>query len=151
MNKKDDIIPFTSTIGIVGIITIVYPFLAPFYYGHVIFVVVFGFFVGNCYVVTSSITLQFVDINNMATAIGMQFLFFGIGAVLGPILAGVVVDAGGSYDLSVISAGICIILATVVGVMSTCFKNRTKRIMDIEVIPPKEELNDMNSGCDTHG
>lgn len=88
INRVKDIYLFSGSMGIVAIDCFIYPLSSDYFFGHVIFVVLLGFFFGNCYVVMTGVTLPFVGINYISAAIGLQLFFGGIGSIIGPVLAG---------------------------------------------------------------
>jgi hypothetical protein len=73
---------------ILGIMTIVYPFISHTIAGNVIFAVFLGLLYGNVYVLTASVSVKYVGILNLAISIGIQYFFGGLGILLGPIMAG---------------------------------------------------------------
>ncbi|XP_052771977.1 monocarboxylate transporter 4-like [Mya arenaria] len=124
----NETIVYAGSMTIIAITTIVYPFVSRHYIGHIVFTISLGLFFGCCYVVTTTVSLKFVAIDYIATSIGLEFMCCGVGAVVGPVIAGTLVDSGGTYDHSVIVAGVCILMAAVCGAISNCFV--TKR-MDV--------------------
>ncbi|WAR22072.1 MOT14-like protein [Mya arenaria] len=108
IRNRNEIILYAGSMGILSIATIVYPFISRHY-------------AGSCYVVLTTVSLMFIGINYIATAIGLVFMFGGVGAIVGPVIAGILVDSGGTYDQSMTIAGVCILLAAVCGAISICF------------------------------
>jgi MFS family permease len=74
--------------AVVAIISIIYPFIAKSFAGHVIYMVVLGLFFGCPYVTIMAVTLKFVGINFISAAIGLQYCVAGVGSIVGPVLAG---------------------------------------------------------------
>jgi len=81
-------IPYASSMAVVAVATFIYPFVASHYQGQVIYVTIFGMLVGSCYVVTGPLSEKFVPIKFVSSAIGLQFMAGGVGAVLGPVFSG---------------------------------------------------------------
>lgn len=73
---------------ILGILTIVYPYMSSTLTGNVTFTVFLGLFYGNVYVLNASVSVKYVGIVNLAKALGIQYFFSGLGILLGPIVAG---------------------------------------------------------------
>ncbi|KAL4231287.1 hypothetical protein ACF0H5_008867 [Mactra antiquata] len=121
MQSVDIILLYSCTIGMVGICSIIYPFIASYFSGNMIYFVALGLFMGPCYVVTPGVTLKFVSVEKIATAIGMEFAFAGIGATIGPVITGVFLDSGGTYEQAIILAGVCSVLAAVFSGITKCF------------------------------
>ncbi|XP_053407788.1 monocarboxylate transporter 12-like isoform X2 [Mercenaria mercenaria] len=100
---RDDIL-YCLPMFILGIMTIIYPYISSTFVGNLIFAIFLGSFYGNVYVLTTSVSVKHVGIVNLAKAIGIQYFFAGLGILLGPILAGVIVDNGGTYEDSFYTA-----------------------------------------------
>lgn len=100
-----DAILYCLPMFILGIMTIVYPFISHTTAGNVIFAIFLGSLYGNVYVLTASVSVKYVGILNLAKSIGIQYFFCGLGILLGPIMAGIVVDTGGTYDHSFYTSG----------------------------------------------
>ncbi|XP_052771976.1 monocarboxylate transporter 13-like isoform X2 [Mya arenaria] len=135
----NEIILYSGSMAIFSIATIVYPFVSWYYLGHLIFITFMGIFLGCCNVVTTTVSLKFVCIEYIATALGLEFMFGGVGAIVGPVFAGILVVSGGTYDQSMLVAGICIFMAAVCGVLSSCFVAKRMDINTISVERPCEE------------
>ena len=88
LNRINDTILYAGSMCTVGIATFIYPFTADSFAGHVVYTVILGLFFGSCYVTITAVSLKFVEISYVAAAIGLQFCFGGIGAVIGPVCAG---------------------------------------------------------------
>jgi predicted MFS family arabinose efflux permease len=87
-HKIDDVIIYSVSIALFGSATVVYPFIADNYTGHVVYVSCVGLFYGCCFVVSSGVHVKFVSINYISSAVGLQFFFGGGGAIIGPVFAG---------------------------------------------------------------
>ena len=86
--RMDSMVPYAASMFIVAVATFIYPFVSTLLVGQLIFVIALGLFFGSCYVVVTNVTLRFVDISYMSAAVGLQFMFGGIGALVGPVFAG---------------------------------------------------------------
>jgi cyanate permease len=84
----NDIVLYSVSIAIVGINSIIYPFIATHYAGQVAYFVLLGLFMGTSFVLTTSVSLKFISAEVLATAIGLIYAFGGVGSILGPVLAG---------------------------------------------------------------
>ena len=87
-NIVPDISLYSGSMGIVSIATFLLPLYSSSFAGNILYAVVLGMFFGCCYVVTASVTIRYIGIPYMSAAIGLQMFFGGIGAVVGPVLAG---------------------------------------------------------------
>lgn len=88
LNRINDTVLYSGSMGVVGIASFIYPFSADYFAGHVVYITLLGLFFGSCYVSITAVSLKFVGISYVAAAIGLQFCFGGIGAVIGPVCAG---------------------------------------------------------------
>lgn len=82
------IAPFSGSMCMISAIIFVYPFISEDFDGHIAFGVVFGLFQSNCFVLITPVILQFVDMVSVSTATGLVFMFGGVGAIAGPVCAG---------------------------------------------------------------
>ncbi|KAL4231111.1 hypothetical protein ACF0H5_008694 [Mactra antiquata] len=128
MENVNVLLLYNTCMLVVAIISIVYPFLAQYYYTHVIYYVLLGTFMGPPFSLVTSAVLHFVGVDSMAVAVGLVFGFGGIGAIIGPVSAGVLVDNGGTYEQSIIAAGSCSLLAAILGCTTMCMKQRNQTI-----------------------
>jgi MFS family permease len=88
LHKLIDIWLYSGSFVVVSLATIVYPYISNTIAGNIVYAVVLGLFFGCCYVLMTSVNMSFVDIKYVSAAIGVELLFGGIGAVLGPEFAG---------------------------------------------------------------
>lgn len=87
-DRVHPVVLFSGSMAVVAAISLVYPSISHLYGGNIAFFVIFGLFYGSCYVVTTSMTLQFIGIDFVAASIGLQFMCCGVGAIIGPVVAG---------------------------------------------------------------
>ncbi|XP_045188872.2 monocarboxylate transporter 9-like isoform X3 [Mercenaria mercenaria] len=79
-----------------------------------------GLFYGCCYVVSAGVHVNFVGINYISSAVGLQFFCGGAGGIIGPVFAGVLVDQGGTYNQSIIVAACCLLISSILGAVLLC-------------------------------
>ena len=84
----DDLLIYSGTMGMTGLATVLFPIFSKYYIGQTIYAIFLGLYFGCCYAVTGSVFIKLVGVEFMATGIGIQFFFGGIGSVIGPVLAG---------------------------------------------------------------
>ncbi|XP_045189580.2 monocarboxylate transporter 9-like isoform X2 [Mercenaria mercenaria] len=111
---------------IVAAAIIVYPLIANVYFGQLTFSSVLGLFYASCYVLISPLCSYFVDIHLTSAAIGFVLFSGGIGSLVGPMCAGVLLDNGGTYDQCLYSAGGCIMVASVLGLLTSCCQRKQR-------------------------
>lgn len=88
LNRINDIILYSGSMTIVAVASFLYPFISGYFAGHVIYMVMLGLFFGCPYVIIMAVSLKFVGINYISSAIGLQYFVGGIGSIVGPVLAG---------------------------------------------------------------
>ena len=71
-----------------------------------------GLAYGSLFSLMPSITADFFGVKNLGVNYGLVFSGWGIAAVIGPILGGMVVVKTGAYTLSYISAGVLLLIGT---------------------------------------
>lgn len=120
----DDLLIYSGSFCVLGICTILFPLYAVSYIGQLFYGFALGVYSGSCYAVMNSINVSNFGINNMATAYGVEMFFCGSGMLLGPPLAGLIVDNGGTYQLSFTIGGCAIILGGVFGMLTVCFNDK---------------------------
>lgn len=74
--------------GIIGIVTITFPFYCHLHYSEFVYAGIVGVFTGGINTLLTPITLTLVDVERISAAHGMSFCFSGSGQVIGPYLAG---------------------------------------------------------------
>lgn len=70
----------------------------PAYGWLVVFAIVFGFGYGARIALIPGVLIEFFGLDRLGAMLGVFFTSFGVAAVLGPLLAGMVVDYTGSYQ-----------------------------------------------------
>lgn len=109
-NEIDELLLYAGSMGVVSLATLLLPLFSDTFAGQAAYASILGLYFGCCYVLTGSVNIQFVGVESMTTATGIEFFCGGIGSVVGPVLAGVIVDNGGTYEQSFVVAGFFILL-----------------------------------------
>ena len=86
--KVDDILLYAGSMGVVSLFTFLFPLFSHSFGSQAVYAAIFGLFFGCCYVLTGSVNIRLVGVQSMAAAIGLEFCFCGLGAIVGPVLAG---------------------------------------------------------------
>jgi OFA family oxalate/formate antiporter-like MFS transporter len=73
-----------------------------------------GLAYGSLFSLMPSITADFFGIKNLGVNYGLVFSGWGIAAIIGPMLGGIVVIKSGTYTMSYIVAGILLLIGTLV-------------------------------------
>lgn len=136
LNRVNNTALYSGPMAIVAVASFLYPFASTYFTGHVIYMAVLGLFFGCPYVLIMAVTLKFVGIKYISAAIGIQYFSGGVGSVVGPVLAGFIVDRGATYEQSIIIAALCIAAAAIFSASTECFKQKdsvNKQDVEIEV------------------
>ncbi|KAJ8319741.1 hypothetical protein KUTeg_001328 [Tegillarca granosa] len=86
-DRVPEMLLYGGSFGLIGISTLLLPFYSFGFSGQVFYALTLGLFSGNCYPLFNSINVQFIGVENLAVAYGMEMFFCGIGSFVGPILA----------------------------------------------------------------
>lgn len=87
-HRVSDIVLYCSTIYVLSITFFIYPAISYSYTGNLIFSIILGGLFANVWVLSSSITAQYVGITNVSKGLSLQFFCSGVGGLLGPVAAG---------------------------------------------------------------
>ncbi|KAL4231110.1 hypothetical protein ACF0H5_008693 [Mactra antiquata] len=131
--RVNGIVLFSLTLFIVAIATWFYVMFSDYYVAHVIYFVLLGLFIGPSAVLQTNVSLKFIPVDNISQAIGLQLSFAGVGAIIGPVLAGMFVDRGGSYEHVLITAAVFVFLGGVASFVTVCFKQIDNESQEILV------------------
>jgi len=71
----------------------------------------FGLCIASYITLRSIVLVELLGIQKLTQSFGLLLLFQGIASIVGPPIAGTIVDITGSYTLSFVLAGVCIALA----------------------------------------
>ena len=86
--RISEILIYSGSIGVLSLITFVFPVIAHVYAGHVFYSICVGVFGGNCYVVINTINRDYVGVRYTAAACAVEFWFGGVGSVMIPAASG---------------------------------------------------------------
>ncbi|XP_045189582.2 monocarboxylate transporter 9-like isoform X1 [Mercenaria mercenaria] len=118
---------YSGCLSIVAVATVIYPFIANYFIGHILFNLILGIFFGSGYVLVSPMCSYFVDIQFSSAAIGFVLFFGGAGSLVGPMFAGVLLDNSGTYDQCLYSAGCLVFTASVLGIFTSCYRRKERQ------------------------
>jgi hypothetical protein len=79
---------YSSTLGIIGVTTLLFPLYAATYSGQLVYMILFGVYTAPSICQMTPILMELVGVDTLATAFGINLVMQGVGAVVGPILAG---------------------------------------------------------------
>ncbi|XP_060565472.1 monocarboxylate transporter 9-like isoform X2 [Ruditapes philippinarum] len=128
---REDIL-YCLPMFVLGFMTILYPYISSTFAGNLTYTVFLGLLYGNAYVLTASVSVRYTGIVNLAKAIGVQYFFAGLGALIGPVIAGIIIDAGGLFDEAFFTASAFLLLAGVVSGMATFVSQPNSQEIEIE-------------------
>ena len=87
-DEIDEITIYVGSMWIQSIVTFLLPFYGSWYEGQVIYAGIIGLYFGCCYVLLPTINKKTVGVENMASALGIEYFIAGLGSIIGPVLAG---------------------------------------------------------------
>ncbi|XP_033757480.1 monocarboxylate transporter 3-like isoform X2 [Pecten maximus] len=137
-NISNSILYF-GTFALLGLSTMLFPYYGASYTGQSIYAAFLGSYSGCCYVLLNTITPNLVGVNNLATAFGIEMVFTGVGTLIGPPLAGFILDYGGTYEASFTVAGSSAVIAAVLGLASEVFR-KLNHTGDKNINPETDKL-----------
>ncbi|KAI8498998.1 hypothetical protein Bbelb_234510 [Branchiostoma belcheri] len=94
------------------------------YAGLVVCMVLYGFFSGSFNSLIAVMVKTYSSVSRISSGLGWALVFEGAGFLLGPPIAGWVLDATGNYDMSFHAVGIVIFLSAVVLFVIPCSTTR---------------------------
>lgn len=86
--RVSEIVLYSCSIGVLSLLTFVFPIMARAYAGHIIYSVSIGIFGGCCYVVINTINKMFVGVRYTTAACAVEFWFGGLGSFTFPAISG---------------------------------------------------------------
>lgn len=86
--RINEIVVYSFSFGVLGAVTLIFPYINLSYATQVFYSVILGLFFGNCYAIMNSINVKIVGIEHLPTAYGFEMCFCGVGMLVGPPLAG---------------------------------------------------------------
>ncbi|CAG2186005.1 unnamed protein product [Mytilus edulis] len=101
----DVLLLYFGSLGLTGASTLIFPLFSGYYIGQCIYAFIFGLYSGAFCALTNPICFEMVGLDNLPTAIGLYFCAIGIGGLIGPPLAGIIIDNGGTYEHSFYISG----------------------------------------------
>lgn len=136
-NNSPDIDEITMVFGtfcLLGVSTIIFPLFRFYYAAKLIYSCFLGGYSGCCWTVLNTIIIQILGHDKLAGAVGYVMVYVGMGTLLGPPLAGFIVDNGGSYSVSFVVAGVLFIIAAFGGLLCAIHskKQETDVVLDYE-------------------
>lgn len=97
--------------AIQGIVVIAFPHIAISLAAIYICAAIIGFNFGSNFALFPSATGDFFGTKNLGVNYGLVFTSYGVGGVVGPIMAGYVYDVTGSYEIAFTVAGVLALIA----------------------------------------
>ncbi|XP_070173993.1 monocarboxylate transporter 9-like [Littorina saxatilis] len=132
--KIDPLTLHMGMVGLCGLFTILFPYYADTYSGQLVFSGLFGLYTGGQYALVSVLTVHFTELSLLPTALGVMVFFMGVGYVIGPPLAALIVDSGGTYQHSFIFLGCMMLLGSFLDMAAGFFYASRDQEDDIEIV-----------------
>ncbi|XP_046553544.1 monocarboxylate transporter 4-like [Haliotis rubra] len=109
----DLLMVYFSTQAIQGLITVFMPLYAKDYVGIMTYQVLVSIFYGSSQVPLSPLVVQLFGVHKLSTVFGWMMLWGGVGALVGPVIAGWLHDVTRSYSIGFHVGGVLVMLAAV--------------------------------------
>nr|XP_006823255.1 PREDICTED: monocarboxylate transporter 12-like [Saccoglossus kowalevskii] len=116
---------FGVSLLLAGISTILSPHLTMYYVTYAVYSALYGFFVGIVFSLFSHVTKDYVGGPNLTAAVALASAFSGLGAMIGPTVAGWLYDVTENYTASFYFCGGC---STFAGILMLTVEPITLRI-----------------------
>ncbi|XP_071086137.1 monocarboxylate transporter 12-like [Haliotis cracherodii] len=131
----DSLILHMGTVGVAGVVIMVFTLFSDTYLQQVIFSCLYGIYTGGPIALFNPITADLVGVKRLATGYGVKNLFVGLSLLLGPPFAGMVLDASGSYDVSYLCSGAALIVASLLSIPIAALKktNQIKQHTEADI------------------
>ncbi|XP_071086694.1 monocarboxylate transporter 12-like [Haliotis cracherodii] len=113
-----------GTLGMGGLITLIFPLMANQFYLQCIYAAIFGLQMGGPNSLLSPITIDLIGLSAIEIGFGMLMFSFGAGFLIGAPLASTIFKLSGEYDYTFVFAGLCMVLSSVCGALLPMFKRR---------------------------
>ncbi|XP_046560139.1 monocarboxylate transporter 12-like [Haliotis rubra] len=133
----------TSTASIMALFTLFVPLFQSSSYLQILFGFFLGLYTGGVWVHMNTLTLDILGLQNFATGVGVVMFFCGTGYLIGPPIAGAILEASGDYYNVFLFSGAMMFLASALGFLSTPKENTRKSLHGTPT-----ELNVYREKCD---
>lgn len=120
-----------------GALIVTFPLFVNLSSGPMVFASLYGIYSGGLLVFTVPLCLEIVGARRLNSAIGLWFFLIGLGSLTGPPLIGLVYDITGSFGLSYILSGFCVLLAALLTLVATFWR---KLLKNVEEVSPNAEF-----------
>ncbi|XP_060082442.1 monocarboxylate transporter 13-like [Ylistrum balloti] len=116
-----------GTLGVTGVFTVLLPLYSHTLAGQIVFAVAFGLYAGCLYSIMNGITLRFLSLSDLGSAVGIELAVIGVGIMTGPPAVGYIMDSTGNYDIGIVIAGLCIIAGAILTLIAELCNNKKKK------------------------
>ncbi|XP_076437151.1 monocarboxylate transporter 12-like [Babylonia areolata] len=116
--------------GLCGLSSCLFPAYSASYAGQMAFSCLFGLSTGGFFTLINVLTVQLVEFRFLAAAYGMLIFVMGLGYVVGPPLAGMIVDSGGTYEHSFIFLGLAMFASALFDLLAKILHRRKSKLSD---------------------
>ncbi|XP_033757693.1 monocarboxylate transporter 9-like [Pecten maximus] len=111
-----------GTYTLCGIFTTLLPIYSHTFTGQLVFAIAFGLYAGCLYGIMNGITLRYLPLSYLGTAVGIELTVAGFAIMTGPPAIGLIIDVTENYDLGLIIAGLCSLIgAILILVAESCY------------------------------
>ncbi|KAL8580887.1 hypothetical protein ACOMHN_039587 [Nucella lapillus] len=126
----DPLILSMGMMGLNGIFTCLFPLYVDTYVKQMVFSALFGLYFGGLYALTNPILVRFAGVSGLADAYGISMFLLGMGYLLGPTLAAMILDAGGTYSHSFLFLGLMMLSGALLDMTAARFLQSREKIAE---------------------
>ncbi|XP_071116472.1 monocarboxylate transporter 12-like isoform X1 [Haliotis cracherodii] len=124
--EVDGLILHMGCLGMATVATFLFPLYSATYLGQMIYSSILGFYLASPMVLLSPLTVELVGVDNLAAAIGVGTFVLGSGYLVGPPIAGFIIDIGASYDVSFMVSGCFFLVSSLVTLGAAALHGRSQ-------------------------
>ncbi|XP_046553288.1 monocarboxylate transporter 9-like [Haliotis rubra] len=114
----------TGMLGLAGVNVILIPVFSSTFKLQIIACLLYGLYSGGPMALLNPILVDLLGVKRLAAGYGLNNMFAGVGLLLGPPFAGLLLEATGDYDLCYFLAGGTLVLASALSFAIPVFKSR---------------------------
>jgi len=101
---------YNTVLVICGVVS-VFSFVCTNYVSLMVYSFAFGLLIGVYTCLTPIVLVDLLGLGKLSNAFGLVLLYQGIGAVVGPPVAGAIYDISKNYDYSFVMMGMCLLIS----------------------------------------
>ncbi|XP_046559484.1 monocarboxylate transporter 12-like isoform X1 [Haliotis rubra] len=142
---------YSSLHGIMAGFTLILPFLQTSPYLRILYGLILGLYTGGAWVLVTTLTLEILGVGDFAAGLGVGLFSCGTGYLIGPPIAGALLQASGYYHSVFIFAVAMFFAATLLGFLSTMTRRPLTGDTRLDMTSPISQGNTPSCGKKSFG